>query len=283
MPSLLRLYRLLLFGLLSAGCLALASAQAAPAAAAADMELVKKSLLEDPLFLSHLRDKISADSLNPDIIHQYLLKNPGVLAEMQEALAAQANQPAQNAAEQAKLLKDNAQILYHRAGDYVLGDKNAKITVLEFFDYNCGYCKRDFPQEQALVAAHKNVKIIMKDYPILSDDSIQAHLIAQAVRKLAPVKYPAFHEKMMVLQGRATKASALAIARNLGLESQALEAQMHNPDTQEAMLQSAQIAYKLGINYAPLFILGDKVLGAVTVPALTQAVIEAEKAQSAGK
>jgi len=248
-----------------------------------DIEAIKKALLDDPLFLSHLHDRISADSINTDIIRQYLLKNPEILVEMQEVLAANANKQAQTSAEQTKILQENQQILYHTANDIILGDKNAPIVFLEFFDYNCGYCKRDFPEEKKLVAAHKNIRIIMKDYPILSDDSARAHLVAQAVKKLAPEKYPAFHEKMMGLKGRATQKTALATARSLGLNIDSLQEQMRNPDTQQAMLESAQIAYRLGLNYAPVFILGTKILGAVNMQDLPQIIAEEEQRLAGGK
>ncbi|KAA6204867.1 MAG: DsbA family protein [Candidatus Tokpelaia sp.] len=278
--------RAVIFSLCLSACFSIISpglVPAAPAEGAMDIEAIKKALLDDPLFLSHLHDRISADSINTDIIRQYLLKNPEILVEMQEVLAANANKQAQTLEEQTKILQENQQILYHTANDIILGDKNAPIVFLEFFDYNCGYCKRDFPEEKKLVAAHKNVRIIMKDYPILSDDSAQAHLVAQAVKKLAPEKYPAFHEKMMGLKGRATQKTALATARSLGLNIDSLQEKMRDPDTQQAMLASAQIAYRLGLNYAPVFILGTKILGAVNMQNLPQIIAEEEQRLAGSK
>jgi len=269
--------RSFIFSLYLAACFSLfAPAYAAPAGEP-DMEVIKKALLSDPLFLSHLHDKISADSLNPDIIRQYLLKNPEILLEMQEILAGKADRQAQNAAGQAKILRENQQILYHTANDITLGNKKAPIVLLEFFDYNCGYCKRAFPEEQKLLAARKNVKIIMKDYPILSDDSMQAHLVAQAVKISAPEKYPLFHEKMMTMKARATQKTALAMAQSLGLDTSRLQEQVAKPATQQAMLAGARIAYQLGINYSPAFILGDRVLGAVTAQDLPRIIAEEEQ------
>jgi len=259
-----------------ASSLTLAEAQAA-GAQSVDMDAVKKSLLDDPLFLSHLRDKISADSMNGDAIHEYLLAHPEVLMEMQDALVAKSSGPVQGNAEQAKLIKDNAKLLYHSEGDIILGNKNAKLILLEFYDYNCGYCKREFPELQKLVAKNKNVKIIMKDYPILGDDSMQAHLIAHAVKKLNPSKYPAFHEKLMTLKGRATEASALAIAKSLGLNEDAVKEAMQTPDVQQDTLASARIAYRLGLNYTPVFISGTQIYGAVDIKSMPKVIDQLEK------
>lgn len=255
----------------------------AQTAVAVDMDSIKKELLADPLFLSHLHDKLSIDSLNGDVIRKYLLNNPQILLELQDILSANGAEQGRNSTEQAQILKENEQLLYHTPNDIILGNKDADITLLEFFDYNCSYCKHDFPLEKKLVSDNKNIRIIMKDYPILGDDSVQAHFIAQAVKAQSSDKYPLFHEKMMTMQGRATLASALAVAESLGIDKKILEKESGKRETQNAMLQSAQIGYRLGFNYAPVFVLGDKVLGAVNIQNLSNFIAEEQKRLTSGK
>lgn len=267
-------FRRLLAALLAFSAISAGAAQAA-GNTAADMEAVKQALLEDPLFLSHLRDKISSDSINGDMIRDYLLRHPDILVDMQEALAAQ-SAGGGGTAQQAKLIAANKQLLYHTPHDIILGDKNAEQAILEFYDYNCGYCKRDFAELQKLIGKYKNVKIIMKDYPILGDDSMQAHLVAHAIKQLSPAQYPLFHEKMMRLPGRATEASALAVAKSLGLKEDIIKAAMHSPAVQESLLASARIAYQLGLGYTPVFISGTKILGAVDIKDLPQMLAATE-------
>jgi len=256
-------------------------AQAAEAQSA-DMDAIKKSLLDDPLFLSHLRDKISSDSISADVIREYLLAHPDILIEMQQALAAQSAQGGTNPA-QAKLLADNKDFLYHTPNDIILGNKNAKAAIVEFFDYNCGYCKRDFAQLQQLLAKNQNVKIIMKDYPILGEDSQWAHMVAHAVKRADPAKYPLFHERMMTMKGRATKASALATAKSIGVPEAALNAAMTDRATVEELTKSYDLAYQMGLSYTPVFISGDKILGAVDIKMLPQMLAEAAKPAPAAK
>jgi len=270
--------------LLGAPLMPAAAAQPAAAPAApADMDAVKKSLLDDPLFLSHLRDKISSDSINGDLIHQYLLQHPELLMEMQQALAAQSAQGGAANPAQAKLLADNKDFLYNTPNDIIIGNKNAKAAIIEFFDYNCGYCKRDFAQLQQLLAKNKNVKIIMKDYPILSEDSVRAHLVAHAVKKVDPGKYSLFHERMMTMKAHANEASALAVAKQVGVPEAALNAAMTDRATVEELTKDYDLASQLGLSYTPVFISGDKILGAVDIKMLPQMLERAENEAQAAK
>lgn len=262
------------------------AATAAPCltqAAEPSVEAVKKAILEDPLFLSHLRDRLSIESVEKDgirsIVRDYLLENPEIIFEMQEALNTKhAQQMAENQKSQAETIQNAANTLFRSADDAVLGNPGGDVTLVEFFDYNCGYCKRSFPGIQAILKKDPNLRFVMKDFPILGPDSENAHRVARAVRTLMPEKYLSFHEKMMTYPGRATEQSALEIARTLGGDEKKIRAAMQNKTLQEPLVKNAEIAYKLGINYTPSYIIGMRVLpGAVKENDLVEIIAEQRK------
>lgn len=247
------------------------------------IEEIKKTILDDPLFLSKLRDQLSVESLEDDsirsIIRKYLLENPEIIFEMQEALNIKnAQQIAENQKNQAETIKNSTKNLFYSPDDAVLGNPNGDVTVVEFYDYNCGYCKRSFPGIQALIKTDPELRFVMKDYPILGQDSVQAHLIARAFRKLMPEKYLSLHEKLMTYNGRATEKSVMEIARSLGGDEEKLRTAMQDKALQDPLVNNAEIAYKLGINYTPSYIVGTQVIpGAVTDNDLVAIIKEERK------
>lgn len=177
----------------------------------------------------------------------------------------------------AEIIQNSRNMLFHSPDDAVLGNPQRDVTIVEFYDYNCGYCKRSFPDIQKLIKNDHGLRFIMKDYPILGQDSLQAHLVAHAFRKLMPEKYLLFHEKMMTYSGRATEQSALGIARSLGADEKKLRTAMQDESLQAPIVNNAQIAYKLGINYTPAYIIGSRILPGVVENKALVAIIEEER------
>jgi len=234
-----------------------------------DMQEVKAALLNDPLFLSHLRDRLSVDTLDDEHIRQlvraYLLDNPEMLIEMQEVLMARnETEQAQNAQDAARIINDNAAFLFDNEADIILGNEQGDIKIVEFYDYNCGYCKASYLEVLRLLEQDGHLSLVMKDFPILGEDSARAHLVARAVKKLTPQHYPSFHHQMMLLEKRATEESALEVALSFGIDRQQLQQTMTLEEIQIDLIDNAKIAYLLGFNFTPAYIVGEETIrGAV--------------------
>jgi len=250
-----------------------------------DMDKVKAALLDDPLFLSHLRDRLTASKLDDDhirsIIRSYLLEHPEMLIEMQDVLMSK-NEEAQEQARQdtARIIQDNAAFLFDHERDHVLGNNQGDIKIVEFYDYNCGYCKAAYPKMLTLLEQDKNLSLVMKDLPILGEDSAHAHLIAQAVKKIAPHHYAEFHHKMMILEGRATQASATELALSLGVDAGQLQDTMTQEEIQIELVENSKLAYLLGLNFTPAYIVGQDVIrGAVDNAHMEDVIKQQREAQ----
>ncbi|WP_347821784.1 DsbA family protein [uncultured Planktomarina sp.] len=137
-----------------------------------------------------------------------------------------------------------------------LGNPEGDVTVVEFFDYNCPYCRSAGQTVQALLAADENVRVIYREWPILGDDSVMAARAALAAREQG--KYEAFHWALMNGEGRVTEALIFKVARDLGMDVAQLEADMVSPAVEAHIALSNALAQKLGFTGTPAFIVGDK-------------------------
>ena len=223
-------------------------------------------------FSDKQKDEIGA------IVRDYLLKNPEVLRDALQEL--EKRQRDAEAVAQRKALEDQKQALFHDPEAIVVGNPNGDVTMVEFFDYNCGYCKRAFGDLDKLAASDPKLRIVLKDFPILGPDSVAASRIAVAARaQLTPEKYWEFHKRLMVeTKGRVGKDAALALAKSFGLDLKKLEADADGPAVEARIRQVMDIADALGINGTPAFVIGDKVIpGAVGLGPMVKAVAEVRK------
>jgi protein-disulfide isomerase len=136
-----------------------------------------------------------------------------------------------------------------------LGNPDGDVTVIEFFDYNCPYCRKAGQTVQELLASDANVRVIYREWPILGEDSVFASRAALAAR--AQGKYEEFHWAMMGLQGRAEEASILNAAAEIGLDVDKLRADMDAPEINEHIQTSMELAAALGFNGTPSFVIGE--------------------------
>jgi len=247
-----------------------------------NMDEIKAALLNDPLFLSHLRDRLSVETLDDGhirtVVRAYLLDNPDLLIEMQQVLMAR-NEAAQAQTQQetAHIIAKHAAFLFDNAQDTVLGNEQGDIKIIEFYDYNCGYCKSTYPNILKLLEEDQNLSLVMKDFPILGEDSGRAHLVAQAFKDIAPQHYRAFHHQMMMMDKRASEASAIEMALSFGVDRQQLLAAMTQEEIQIPLVENAKIAYLLGFNFTPAYIVGDEVIRGAVDNAQMAAVIGAQR------
>lgn len=188
------------------------------------------------------------------IVRDYLIANPEVMIEVQQALDAKLEK--QQADKLKTLISKNSQDIFRSPRAAVAGDPEGDITVVEFFDYNCGYCKRSLGEVMKLVDNDKKVRVVFKELPILSSGSKQAAKIALAARMQG--KYWEFHKAMLTFKGQANEESALKIAEKLGLDVAQLKRDMESAEVAEELAKAEDLAQKMGINGTPHFLVGDR-------------------------
>jgi protein-disulfide isomerase len=191
------------------------------------------------------------------IIKEYLLANPEVMMDVQNALEAKMETLQ---AERLKLtLKESAAEIFHRPNAPTAGNPKGDITVVEFFDYNCGYCKRAFGDIAKLVDKDPKVKVVFKELPILSKGSEEAAKVALAAR--AQGKYWEVHRTLIGLRGEVNEASALRAVEKLGgLDVAKLKKDMDSPEVKAEIETVRNLAQKMGINGTPHFLVGDRAI-----------------------
>ena len=188
------------------------------------------------------------------IVKDYLVANPEVMLEVQKILEAKMEK--QEAEKLKTALAENAKDLYRRADAPVAGNKDGDITVTEFFDYNCGFCKKSFSEVSKLIGQDSKVRFVFKEFPILSKGSEEASRVALAARKQG--KYWEVHSALLESKSQANEATALKIAEKLGLDMAALKVDMDSPDVKAELASVKELATKMGINGTPHFLVGDK-------------------------
>lgn len=231
----------------------------------ANLNLIGTNSTKPQIELTQLSDTQIADPKKEKIekiVRTYLLENPEIMLEVQTAL--EVKQKALTAAKQAETLKNMNDVIYHSKNQMIIGDPEAKITIVEFFDYNCGFCKRAMDDMYRIVDENKDVKFVMKEFPVLGEASMQAHRVSLAVINKYPEKYDAFHRALLGATGGKNGARAIDVAVSVGADKAILTTEMNNPSLTNAIQEVYSIADGLGITGTPSYIIGDKVVfGAV--------------------
>jgi protein-disulfide isomerase len=206
-----------------------------------------------------------------DIIRQYLMENPEVVRNAMQELERK-QQVAEDSA-RSDSLKTMSSEVFRNHDDLVGGNPKGKVTMVEFFDYNCGYCKRAFPDVMKMVGGDKDLRLVMKEFPILGPGSVYATRAALASRKQGQGKYWEYHLAMMAHQGRIDEAVADQIAEEKGLDLKKLKADMQSDEINQIINRNMQLADSLKIQGTPAFIIDETVIpGAVGYEALAAAV-----------
>ena len=190
------------------------------------------------------------------IIKDYLLNNPEVMVEIQTSLESKMEKI--QAEKMQVSITENAKELFQSTTAPIAGNPKGDVTVIEFFDYNCGYCKKAFPDLAAVVQQDKNVKIILKEFPILSKGSEEAAKVALAARMQG--KYWEFHRALLEAPGQANEAAALKVAEKVGLDLARLKKDMASAEVKKEIDDTRKLAQKMGIQGTPHFLVGDRVI-----------------------
>ncbi|WP_439573513.1 DsbA family protein [Phreatobacter sp.] len=209
------------------------------------------------------------------IVRDYLLRNPEVLQEALvelERRQAQAEERARTEAFQA-----NRDRLYRSPNAVVLGNPQGDVTLVEFFDYNCGFCKRALPETVELLRSDPRIRLVLKDFPVLGPGSVEAAQVAIALKmQLDGPKYFEFHQKLLGGRGQANRARALEAARDVGADMARLERDMASPQVAATLAENARLAELLRINGTPSYVVGDDVVvGAVGLARLRENIVRA--------
>jgi protein-disulfide isomerase len=213
---------------------------------------------------------VRAESFSPSqkteieaIIKDYLLQKPEILRDAIGVLDAR-EKAAETKARQ-EIVADPSGLLFSGANQAVIGNPNGKITLIEFFDYNCGYCKRALGDLVRLMKDNPDLRVVLRDFPILSPGSAEAARVANAVRlQFQGEKFWEFHQKLLGSHGPVGKAEALAVARDLGADMDKLAKDAAAPGITAGIEESDKLAKSLQVTGTPSYVIGgDVVVGAV--------------------
>lgn len=258
-------------GGMAAGLL-VAAAIAMPGAAHAQMQRADVDDAIQKYLAAH------PEALGP-AIEKYLADHPEALRNALLALAAKrpTSQPSPIAAVNAKqAISDNAKALYAAPLQTTVGAVDGARTVVEFFDFNCGYCRRALNDILTLITDEPGLRIVLKELPILGPDSVEAAKVAIALQMQRPSAAESleFHRRLFATQGRIDRAAALAVVADLGFNAGEIERNAASAEVNEALQQNMRLAASLGINGTPGYVVGDSVIpGAVGAAALKARIL----------
>jgi protein-disulfide isomerase len=212
------------------------------------------------------------------IVKDYLMKHPELIQDVMSAL--DKKQQEADAAKASTTIKDNNATLFNSPHQVVLGNPQGKVQIVEFFDYNCGFCKRALPDMMTLLKDDPDIKFVLKEFPVLGEGSVEAAHVAVAARMQDPTgkKYIDFHQKLLGGRGPADKARALAVAKDAGFDMTRLEKDMNSDEVKATIDEDMKLADALGVNGTPSYVVGNElVVGAVGLDELKEKIAAGNK------
>lgn len=213
-----------------------------------------------------------------NIVKNYLIAHPEVIQDAQAALD-QRQQEAEAQKARIAIKKDSA-TLFNSPHQVVLGNPNGKVTMVEFFDYNCPHCKDAVSDMVDLLKTDHDLRFVLKEFPILAQGSVEAAHVGVAVRMQDPTgaKYLAFHEKLFSTRGMVDRARALAVAQAVGCDMAKIDKDMNSPEAQTTINEDMKLADAIGVDGTPSYVIGDQlIVGAIGFKSLQQKIVAMEK------
>ncbi len=205
------------------------------------------------------------------VVRDYLLRNPEVIQDAIAELEKRQGEAQKSA--QAAALNELRDTLVK--GGTVVGNPSGDVTLVEFFDYNCGYCKQAVADLKTLIKADGKLRVVLRDLTIIGGaSSEEASRVALAAKgQLSGDKLFEYHTRVMETRGRVNGERALAVAKEMGVDMARLQKDMASPAISLALGENTSFAQKLGVNGTPAYVVGDEVVsGAIGAGALRQAV-----------
>jgi len=207
------------------------------------------------------------------IVKDYLVAHPEVLQQVIDEL--EKRQSDADATKHREGVKQYSQALFYSPRQVTIGNRQGDVTLVEFFDYNCGYCRRALSDMLNLMKEDPKLRVVLKEFPVLGPGSVEAAQVAVAVRMQDPTgkKYLEFHQKLLGGRGQADRAHALAVAKEIGLDMARIEKDMAGDEAKATLEENMHIAEALGLNGTPSYVIGTEVVvGAVGLAALKEKV-----------
>ena len=207
------------------------------------------------------------------IVRNYLVAHPEVLEEAMNEL--NKRQAAAEAEKHQAGIAQNADTIFNSPRGVTVGNKDGDVTFVEFFDYNCGYCKRAMADMLDLMKSDPKLKVVLKEFPVLSQGSVEAAQVAVAVRMQDPggKKYLDFHQKLLGGRGPADKARAMAAAKEAGLDTGRIEKDLASPEVRATIAENFKLAEEMGMNGTPSYVIGKQVvIGAIGLDGLKEKI-----------
>jgi len=227
----------------------------------------------------------SAQSFSPDqrqqietIIKDYLTSHPEVVQDILAAV--DKHQKETEAAKTAAIIKADQNLLFNSPHQVVLGNPHGSVTAVEFFDYNCAFCKHALPDMMKLLQTNPDLRFVLKEFPVLGPGSVEAAHVAVAARMQDPTgaKYIEFHQKLLGGRGVADLTRALAVAKEVGFDMARIQKDMNSPEVKTTIDQDMKLADDIGVDGTPSYVIGDQVVvGAVGFDELKQKLAALKK------
>lgn len=207
-------------------------------------------------------------------VRAYLLENPEVLIEAMDILQSREDQAAAN--RDLEMLAANQAAIFQSPDDWVGGNPEGDIVLVEFMDYRCGYCRKAYTEVEELVKSDGNIRFVVKEFPILGEASLLSSQFAIAVRQLhGDAAYKSAHDALIALRGEPTVDTLGRLAADLGFEAQPILDRMDAPEVMSVIQANHALADKMEISGTPTFVLKSMMLrGYVPLDAMREIVAE---------
>lgn len=205
------------------------------------------------------------------IVKDYLLQHPEVIQDVMTEL--DKRQQDAEAEKHRVAVKENSATLFSSPHQVVVGNPEGNVTMVEFFDYNCAFCKRALSDMLELLKTNPDLKFVLKEFPVLGEGSVEAAHVAVAARMqdLTGKKYLEFHQKLLGGRGPADKARALAVAKDVGFDMARIAKDMNSDEVKTTIDEDMKLADALGVNGTPSYVVsGEVIVGAVGLDALRE-------------
>jgi len=210
-------------------------------------------------------------------IRNYLMENPQVIMEAVAVL--EQRQQEQQAQDDIALVKDNSEALFNDASSWVGGNPEGDITLVEFLDYRCGYCKRAVPEVESLVETDGNIRVVVKEFPILGEQSLLAAQFAIATLQTAGDEaYKQVHDALMTFNGDISEPALRRLAEGFGIDADAIIAHMDSDEVAGVIAANHALGQRMNITGTPTFVMDEQMLrGYVPLDVMQQIAAEVRK------
>ncbi len=206
-----------------------------------------------------------------EAVREYLMANPEVLIESINVL--EERRAAESVQNDSQLVAANREAIFNDGHSWVGGNPDGDLTMVEFIDYRCGVCRRFNQEVHDLVAADGNIRLILKEFPILGQDSEASSRFAVAVKQIAgDDAYMKAHDELITLRGPATLEALKEVADRIGVDGEAIIKHMNTEDVTTVLRENRQLAERMAIQGTPTFVIGDELLRGVPQAGLTAVV-----------